>query len=128
MGCCNIKPYELEVVSEVLKEDSVEYQLENAGLAPGVSFADISLRSKEDENKNITKPENIKSIETQRPRSSSCNTQLFCNNIETAFLMTTPNKVHLNVSSSYNFCSRGQSTGLFSLPLTPHPTKRRDLS
>lgn len=91
MGCCNIKPTEAEIVTESV--------VEITEFTPNISFADVSLRSNEEESeKNLPKEDSSHYI--VRPRSTSCSTLLFCNHIEKAFLVTSPNKIFNTGSNS----------------------------
>ena len=109
MGCCNNRPLEIEIVTESV--------VEHTQMTPNLSFADISLQSKEEEN-NISIKQNVSFNFSQRARSTSC-TNLFYNRIENAFLMTSPNKISSTVSSNNNF-----NPSAYSIELTQFSLKK----
>lgn len=104
MGCCSVKPVEIEILTESASDHS--------NITPNLSFADISLRSKDDEPNKITQAEVLPIQITQRSRSISCNHSMYSNPIEKAFLMTSPHKFNCIVSASYNFKQNCLKSGI----------------
>ena len=96
MGCCNIACIE--------QEDSHENQVTVNENSSNVSFADLSIGSKNN-NEEAINTEELNSTQCYRLRSISCKSLRYSTNIEAAFLMTTPLRAVSIVSKSCNLKS-----------------------
>jgi hypothetical protein len=98
MGCCNF----IGIEHDVLYENSGVY-LEKAS---NVSFADLTIRSKDDNDfEKVLNTDDLGLSATYRDRSTSYNSLRYSNQIENAFLMTSPIKAFSFVSKSCNLKS-----------------------
>ena len=81
MGCCNI----VSLDHEVLHEENIQVSEKT----PNMSFADLSIRSKEPEDQCglVINTEELFSSKQCRLRSTSCNSLRYSNHIENAFLL-----------------------------------------
>ncbi|OMJ76205.1 hypothetical protein SteCoe_24461 [Stentor coeruleus] len=99
MGCCNFTSLEQEVLNEA--------KLEMPPNSPDLSFADLDIGSNgENEHcKDLASTEELLFLSGNRNRSTSYNSLRYSNQIEKAFLMTTPLRSAIEVSRSCNLKS-----------------------